>query len=134
MAGFRALIVDDSPTMRQLVKMALRRVPELTDCEEASNGAEALKALKNGLFDIVLLDINMPLMDGLRLLDHIRADPSINTTLVVMLTTEGGREKTQDGLDRGADAYLAKPVKAPHVVSVVSDLLNGREPRSASSS
>jgi two-component system chemotaxis response regulator CheY len=103
-----ALVVEDSPTMRQLIVFALRRIPKLS-IVEAEDGLEALKKLAAQRFDIVLTDINMPVMDGLKLVHRI--------------TTEGGNEDRQRALALGANAYITKPIQGPHVLATVKDLL-----------
>lgn len=124
MSGYRVLVVDDSSTMRQLISFALRRVPGLSGWDEAADGIEALEKMESTPYALVIADINMPRMSGLQLLDKIRADDRFCATPVVMVTTEGGEEEHKEGFKRGAAAYLPKPVRAPQVVTVVSDLLS----------
>jgi two-component system chemotaxis response regulator CheY len=80
----RALVVDDSLQLRRSIMYALQRLPDIV-CVEASDGAEALKKFQTGRYDIVLTDINMPVLDGLKLVAHIRSDSSnVNLPVVVV--------------------------------------------------
>jgi len=117
-----ALVVEDSPTMRQLIVFALRRIHKLS-IVEAEDGLEALKKLAAQRFDIVLTDINMPVMDGLKLVHRIRTDETLKDIPVVIITTEGGSEDRQRALALGANAYITKPIQGPHVLATVKDLL-----------
>ena len=117
-----ALVVEDSPTMRQLIVFALRRIQRLA-IVEAEDGLEALKKLASQRFDIVLTDINMPVMDGLKLIHRIRSDDALKDIPVVIITTEGGTEDRQRALALGANAYITKPIQGPHVLATVKDLL-----------
>jgi two-component system chemotaxis response regulator CheY len=118
----RALIVEDSAMMRQLVRFALERIPGMT-CTEAKDGMDALRLLREATFDVVMLDINMPVMDGLKLLEVIRKTPEHKATPVVMLTTEGRDEDKNRAMELGATGYLTKPVQAQQVLEVVKGLL-----------
>jgi len=71
----------------------------------------------------VLTDINMPLLDGLKLISHIRAEPTITKLPIVVITTEGGREDRERALRLGANAYITKPIQAPRVMATVKELL-----------
>ena len=122
MAKFRCLIVDDSPTMRQLIVFALKRVPEL-DIMEASDGVDALKKLPGQKFDLMLCDINMPIMDGLKLLSLMKNNPVYKDIPVVMITTEGAAEDRDKGLALGARAYLPKPIQTNNLLKVVREIL-----------
>ena len=118
-----ALVVEDSPTMRQLLVYALTRIRGLA-VVEADDGVDALKKLAHKRFDIVLTDINMPVMDGLKLVKRIRADEALKAIPIVIITTEGAEEDRQRALGLGANAYIAKPIQAPQVIAQVKALLN----------
>ena len=122
MAKFRCLVVEDSPTMRQLVVFALKRVPEL-EIIEASDGVDALKKLPGQKFDLVLCDINMPIMDGLKLLSLMKNNPVYKDIPVVMITTEGAAEDRDKGLALRAHAYLPKPIQTNNLLKVVREIL-----------
>jgi two-component system chemotaxis response regulator CheY len=122
MAKFRCLIVEDSPTMRQLIVFALKRIPEL-DIVEASDGVDALKKLPGQKTDLVLTDINMPIMDGLKLVSLMKSNPLYKEIPVVIITTEGAAEDREKGLALGAQAYIPKPIQTNNLLKVVRDLL-----------
>jgi two-component system chemotaxis response regulator CheY len=120
--AYRILIVDDSPTMRQLLSFAIKRLAGV-EVQEAADGVDGYKKLASGKFDLVLLDINMPVMDGLKLVSIIRGNSDYKNIPIVMVTTEGGKEAREKALSLGANAYITKPIRAPHVLSVVKELL-----------
>jgi two-component system chemotaxis response regulator CheY len=122
MAHLHALVVDDSPAMRSQLVGALRRIPGM-GAAEAGDGAEAWRKLCSAAFDIVLTDVNMPLMDGLKLVALVRAGGPHRRVPVVVITTEGAEADRKRALRLGASAYLVKPVQAAQVVEVVRALL-----------
>ncbi len=120
--GIRALVVDDSLQLRRSVMFALQKLEGCT-CVEAADGAEGLRKLQEGDFDIVLTDINMPVLDGLKLVAHIRSDPARARLPIVMITTESAEADRNRALKLGANAYLVKPVQAQVVLDTVKRLL-----------
>ena len=116
------LVVEDSPTMRQLISFALKRIPG-SRIVEANDGIDALKKLSTQKFDLILTDINMPIMDGLKLVKRVRSDPTHSATPIVIITTEGSQEDRQRALQLGANAYITKPIQAPQVIAKVKELL-----------
>lgn len=122
MADYTALVVEDSPTMRQLIVFALRRLQSLK-VTEADDGVDALKKLQSGKFDILITDINMPIMDGLKLVSLVRKDATHKDIPIVIITTEGAQEDRQRALALGANAYITKPIQAPQVINTVKELL-----------
>lgn len=123
MAEYAALVVEDSPTMRQLIVFALRRLQSLK-VTEADDGVDALKKLQAGKFDILITDINMPIMDGLKLVSLVRKDENHKEIPIVIITTEGAQEDRQRALALGANAYITKPIQAPQVINTVKELLH----------
>ena len=123
MAEYTGLIVEDSPMMRQLLVFALSRIKNLT-VSEADDGVDALKKLAQGRFDIILADINMPIMDGLKLVKRIRSDSVHKDVPIIIVTTEGAEEDRQRALALGANRYITKPIQAPQVIAEVKELLN----------
>lgn len=117
-----ALVVEDSPTMRQLIVFALSRIKTLK-VVEADDGVDALKKLSQQHFDILITDINMPMMDGLKLVSMVRKDEVHREIPIVIITTEGAQEDRQRALSLGANAYITKPIQAPQVISKVKELL-----------
>jgi two-component system, chemotaxis family, chemotaxis protein CheY len=108
--------------MRQLVVFALGRLRNLR-VTEADDGVDGLRKLAAGRFDIILTDINMPIMDGLKLIQRVRKDANHKDTPIVVITTEGGREDRERALRLGANAYITKPIQAPRVMATVKELL-----------
>ncbi|HSP77053.1 MAG TPA: response regulator [Myxococcaceae bacterium] len=119
----RALVVDDSQAMRRSLMYALQRMGPWLHTEEAQNGAEGLKKLTLGQYDLVLTDINMPLMDGLKLIRHIRQTEAYRTVPIVVITTESATEDRERAMTLGASAYLVKPVQSKTVQDTVKSLL-----------
>ncbi len=119
----RALVVDDSVQLRHSVMYALQRIGDIV-CIEANDGAEAIKKFRTGHFDIVLTDINMPVLDGLKLTAHLRSDPANRNMPIVIITTESAAVDRDRALKLGANAFLVKPVKAQDVLETVQELLN----------
>ena len=76
-----------------------------------------------GKFDIILTDINMPIMDGLKLVKRVRTDPTHKDVPIIVITTEGSSEDRQRALQLGANAYITKPIQAPQVIAKVKELL-----------
>src|SRR4030065_2376784 len=102
------LVVEDSPTMRQLISFALKRIPG-SRIVEANDGIDALKKLTTQKFDIILTDINMPIMDGLKLVSMVRNDPAHKAIPIVIITTEGAEEDRKRGPAPGGKASIQKP-------------------------
>ena len=122
MSNHHFLVVEDSPTMRQLITFSMKRIGKPT-IVEASDGVEALKKLAENQFNLVILDINMPMMDGLKLLSIIRKDPKHANIPVIIVTTEGAEADREKGLQLGANAYLSKPVQSGKLIETAKDLL-----------
>ena len=118
----RALVVDDSQAMRRSIMYALQRISGMV-CTEAQDGADGLKKLTQGRFDVVLTDINMPLMDGLKLISHIRQATDHRHVPIVVITTESAAADRERAMKLGASAYLVKPVQAKVVMDTVRDVL-----------
>ncbi len=118
-----ALVVEDSPMMRQLLVFALARIKQLR-VTEADDGVDGLRKLSSHKFDIILTDINMPIMDGLKLVKRVRTDPVHKDTPIIVITTEAAEEDRQRALQLGANAYITKPIQAPQVIQKVRELLN----------
>ena len=122
MTEYSCLVVEDSPMMRQLLVFALARVKQLK-VTEADDGVDGLKKLATGKFDIILTDINMPIMDGLKLVKRVRTDAVHKDVPIVVITTESAEEDRQRALSLGANAYITKPIQAPQVIAKVKELL-----------
>jgi len=117
----KILIVEDSMMVRMTVKRTLASVD--FDVVEAKDGAEGLAQAEAGTFDLILTDLNMPNMDGLTMIRHIRQLPAYAETPIVMLTTESGEEKKAIGHGSGVSAWLVKPFEPDHLIEVVGSML-----------
>jgi len=117
------LVVEDSPTMRQLIGFAMKRIPE-SRVIEATDGVDALKKLSSETIDIILADINMPVMDGLKLVSLVRGNASYKNIPIIMITTEGAEEDRKKALAIGANAYLTKPVQTQELIRLVSSFIS----------
>jgi two-component system chemotaxis response regulator CheY len=122
MARHRILIVEDSPTMRQLLAFALKRLKDV-DIVEAQDGMDGLRKVSSDHFDLALIDINMPVMDGLKLISLIRGDESLRQMPIIVITTEGAREDRERAIALGANEYLTKPIQANKVLRIAQSLL-----------
>jgi two-component system chemotaxis response regulator CheY len=124
MNKIRALIVDDSSVMRKIVERSLRQAGlEISSVLEAGNGAEALAVLAENRVDLILCDINMPVMDGLELVKRLAAVENAKGVPVVMITTEGSESHVVQALSAGARGYIRKPFTAEQVKEHVIPLL-----------
>jgi two-component system chemotaxis response regulator CheY len=123
MGALRFLVVEDSPTMRQLIRFTLKRFPEV-EVIEANDGVDGLKKLSSGPIDLILTDINMPIMDGLKLVSMVRNDPNYKTVPIIIITTEGAAEDRDRALALGANAYITKPIQTTQILDTVRRLLN----------
>ena len=102
------LVVDDSATMRRMIMASLREIPGLA-FDQAASGLEAIERLAVAAVDLVILDLNMPDMHGLDVLQFVRAHERFHALPVVVLTTRGDDESRDAALRGGASRYLTKP-------------------------
>ncbi|HZR65739.1 MAG TPA: response regulator [Terriglobales bacterium] len=124
MNSIRTLIVDDSSVMRKIVERSLKQAGvEMSAVLEAGNGAEALAVLADNKVDLILCDINMPVMDGLELVKQLGGVPNAKGVPVVMITTEGSESHVVQALSAGARGYIRKPFTAEQVKEHVLPLL-----------
>ena len=122
MSRHRILIVEDSPTMRQLLAFALRRLRDV-EIVEAQDGMDGLRRVTADPFDLALIDINMPVMDGLKLIHLIRQEEELRDMPIVVITTEGAQEDRDRALALGANEFLTKPIQANQVLATAKALL-----------
>jgi two-component system chemotaxis response regulator CheY len=108
---FKFLVVDDFSTMRRIVRNLLKELG-YTNVDEAEDGAIALQKLQGASFDFVVSDWNMPNMDGLTLLQTVRADPKLKHWPVLMITAEAKKENIIAAAQAGASGYIVKPFTA----------------------
>lgn len=122
MASPSFLIIEDSPTMRQLIRFALNRIPGAS-VVEASDGVDGLKKLASNEVDLILTDINMPIMDGLKLVSLVRSNEAYSDVPIVIITTEGAKEDKERAMALGANAYITKPIQSTALLTTVKELL-----------
>ncbi len=122
MSDYNVLIVEDSPTMRQLIAFALKRIRGVR-IVEANDGVDGLKKLSSERFDLILTDINMPIMDGLKLVSLVRNDANYKAIPIVVITTEGAQEDRERALALGANDYITKPIQPTKILDVAKSLL-----------
>lgn len=123
MQEYKVLIVEDSPTMRQLISFALKRLRGIR-VVEANDGVDGLKKLSAEQFDLIFTDINMPVMDGLKLVSIVRGDANHSHIPIVIITTEGAQEDRERALALGANDYITKPIQPNRILDVTRGLLN----------
>lgn len=111
------LVVDDSASIRNMVSFTLKQANY--QVVEATNGQEALTKAKTGRHDLVITDINMPLMDGITLCQELRKLPSYRFTPVLMLTTESSTDMKMKGKAAGATGWLVKPFNPEKLLATV---------------
>ncbi|MBU0481869.1 MAG: response regulator [Proteobacteria bacterium] len=122
---FNVLIVDDSKTIRSVVM----RVVEMSGVPvgeflEAENGAEALEVVRGNKVDIILTDINMPVMDGLQFLEELKKDSGIKNIPVIMVSTEASETKITRAVRLGAEGYIKKPFVPETIREIMLKILN----------
>ena len=108
--------------MRNMLAESIARIPGV-EVIEADNGLSGIRALATQRFDLVVTDLNMPVMDGLKLIRHVRGDPRHEKIPVVIITTESAPNDRDRAMALGANAYIEKPIQAPRVISAVKKLL-----------
>lgn len=117
----KILLVDDHSDIRRLIRITLGKSFEVL---EAEDGATALEIVRRQKPSLVVLDVMMPgEMDGLQVLDAIKADPELVQTRVIMVTARGQARDYDDGMKRGADAYFIKPFSPLQLVAAIKDIL-----------
>jgi two-component system chemotaxis response regulator CheY len=118
----KILSVDDSKTMRQIIRNTVEVLGH--DFLEAENGKRALDVLKTaGTVDMILLDWNMPEMDGITLLKTLKADPNYRDIPVTMVTTESKRVRVIDAIKSGAKNYVTKPFTQEQLIAKIQESL-----------
>jgi two-component system chemotaxis response regulator CheY len=114
------LVVDDSPSLRQMLVMTLQEAG--FSVMQGENGKDALGKLGAQRVDLVITDLNMPVMDGITLIKNLRARTESKFTPILMLTTESSAEKKQEGKAAGATAWIVKPFDPPKLLQAVDRL------------
>lgn len=117
----RIMVVDDSGMTRKMISFTISR--EGFEVETAENGVDALEKLYRAGFDLVIMDMNMPQMDGMELLKHLRGDNQYKAVPVVVLSSNSGPDEIQKAMKAGANFYLIKPTDSDKLVQCVKKLL-----------
>lgn len=121
--SLKILAVDDFPTMRRIIRTLLRQLG-YTNIAEAEDGQAALTKLQSEKFELVLLDWNMPKLNGLGVLTAMRADEALRDIPVVMVTAEGRREDVLEAVQAGVNNYIVKPFTAETLEEKIRKVLD----------
>lgn len=114
----KALVVDDSTSMRELVSFTLEQAGH--EVIEGVNGQEALAKLNGSKVDLVVTDLNMPVMDGISFIKALRGRPESRFTPILMLTTESQEAKKREGQVAGATGWIMKPFNPDELLQTVT--------------
>jgi two-component system chemotaxis response regulator CheY len=117
----RILAADDSASMRDMVRLSLGSAG--FDVTAAADGEEALRLAAATSFDLVLLDVNMPIRDGIEVIRALRADPAYRHTPILMLTTENSADRKREGKTAGATGWIIKPFDPAQLIATVHRVL-----------
>ena len=117
----RVLIIDDSSATRAYIRAALEAEEDM-EVTEATSGFDALRILPRSRFDLLLVDINMPNINGLELISFIRRSETHRETPLMIISTEASERDRSRAMQLGANAYLAKPFTADALLTAVRDL------------
>lgn len=117
----KILAVDDSASMRQMVSFTLKGAGY--EVEEAADGQQALNIAKGGKFNLVISDVNMPVMDGITLIKELRTLADYKFTPILMLTTESTSDKKQEGKSAGATGWIVKPFNPDQLLATVKKVV-----------
>jgi two-component system, chemotaxis family, chemotaxis protein CheY len=122
--GYNFLVVDDSSIVRKVILRTIGMTNiDVSNVIEAENGKIALEQLRTHWVDLVFLDINMPVMNGMEFMELLREDPLLKDTPVVVVSTEGSQERMARLAELGTRAYLRKPVTPETLTEAVSEVL-----------
>jgi two-component system, chemotaxis family, chemotaxis protein CheY len=115
------LVVDDSTSMRQMVTFTLKSAG--FEVLEGGNGQEGLARVQGKTVNLVITDLNMPVMDGMTMIRQLRAKPEFKFTPILMLTTESQEEKKMEGKAAGATGWIVKPFNPEQLLRVVGKVV-----------
>jgi two-component system chemotaxis response regulator CheY len=117
----RILAVDDSPSMRDMVRITLTGAG--FEVAQAADGRQALDLARSSEFDLVLSDVNMPIMDGIELIRALRAETAYRHTPILMLTTESSADRKREGKEAGATGWIVKPFDSAQLIATMHRVL-----------
>ncbi len=121
--SFKILIVDDSPIVRAVLEKTIRLAEiEVDEFLTAANGQEALNVLDDNWVDIIFLDINMPVMNGVEMVQRMSENGTLNEIPVIVVSTEGSATRIDNLKKMGVNAYIRKPFKPEEIKSVVDEV------------
>ena len=120
---FHALIVDDSSAVRAFVRASLEET-DFAKVEEAATGFEALRLLASNTFDVVIVDVNMPDINGLELLTFMKKSPRQQGARKILISTQVDGQDARRGAELGADAFLEKPFEVDELRELIRGLLS----------
>jgi two-component system chemotaxis response regulator CheY len=125
--SYNILVVDDSDTVRAVIGRTLEMagVP-INGLYEAANGEEALAVMREHWIDLVFSDINMPVMNGVEMIERMQEDDLLQTVPVVVVSTEGSKTRIDNLLNKGVRAYIRKPFTPEKVKQIIDELLGGQ--------
>ena len=121
----QVLVVDDSKVMRDMIVACLRAIPE-TNFVHASSGLEAIERLSLSPFDLMVLDLNMPDIGGVEVLEFVRGQDTLRSLPVLIVTTRGDDQSREQVLKAGATSFLAKPFTPDSIIAEVRAILADR--------
>lgn len=122
--AYNVLVVDDSLPMRSVIKKTIKASGfNVGLFFDASNGKEALDVSKHEWIDLVLTDYNMPDMNGIELIESIREDELLKEIPIVMITTEGSKQRIQEFMEKGATGYIKKPFAPEEIRNKLSHIM-----------
>ena len=126
--AYTFLIVDDSSIVRKVIMKAMRMTDiPVNQVLEAADGIQALESLRSNWVDLVFLDINMPNMNGIEFMEHLRSDEALKDTPVIVISTEGSQERIDKLNSMAVKAYLRKPVTPEQLTDTVTKYLGGSQ-------
>lgn len=124
--AYNILIIDDSSIVRRVLKKSLGLADiELGEVYEAENGQQGLDVLQENWIDLVFLDINMPVMNGMEFMRKVRSDNALSDTPIIIISTEGSKERKEELMSMDIKAYLRKPITPEQLTSTITELLDG---------
>ncbi len=121
LSELRVLVVDDSRSMRRIVRQFLGN-NGITKIAEAGNGQVAMELVQFQPLDMIVSDLNMPVMDGMEFLKNVKADPEFQTIPFIMLTVEAVQKTMNQALEIGADAYIVKPIDKDKLIEEIKQI------------
>ena len=122
MPDLKILIADNSPTMRRILINTVVKAG-YPNCKEAEDGKDALAKLMAGDFDFLITDWNMPNMNGIELVEAVRADKKLNSIPILMITTRNMKDDIVNAIKQGVNGYIIKPFDAKTLNAKISEIM-----------